>query len=118
MSVDTQWATKREVEQDREKVDALTAQVARLEVQIGATVREGDKHGATKADVSAVLLEVERVRAAVETTKGEVRSDVQSVRTELADVKSDIRWIKWFLGAGISLGTGVLLLLLRMAGLL
>ena len=73
------------MEQDREKVDAL------------------------KADVSAVLLEGERVRAAVETTKGEVRSDVHAVRTELADVKSDIRWIKWFLGAGISLGTGVVL---------
>ena len=77
--------------QDRERV-------AKLEVQIS----ESDKRLATKADVEKAI--------------SAVRSDIQSVQTELADVKSDMRWVKWFLGYGVTLGTGILLLLLRMVG--
>ena len=61
-----------------------------------------DKRLATKEDVEKAI--------------GTVRSDIQSVQTELADVKSDMRWVKWFLGYGVTLGTGILLLLLRMVG--
>ena len=61
-----------------------------------------DKRLATKEDVEKAI--------------GAVRSDIQSVQTELADVKSDMRWVKWFLGYGVTLGTGILLLLLRMVG--
>ena len=77
--------------QDRERV-------AKLEVQVD----ESDKRLATKEDVEKAI--------------SAVRSDIQSVQTELADVKSDMRWVKWFLGYGVTLGTGILLLLLRMAG--
>ena len=64
--------------------------------------------------------EISGVRSELKSDIAGVRVDVQSVRTELADVKSDMRWLKWLLGTGASLGvaigTGILLLLLRMAG--
>ena len=65
--------------------------LAKLEVQVG----ESDKRLATKADVEKAI--------------STVRSDIQSVQ-------SDMRWVKWFLGYGVTLGTGILLLLLRMVG--
>ena len=43
-----------------------------------------------------------------------------ALQSEIAGVKSDLGWLKWLLGTGVSLGiaigVGVLLLLLRMAG--
>ena len=43
-----------------------------------------------------------------------------ALQAEIAGVKSDLGWLKWLLGTGVSLGiaigVGVLLLLLRMAG--
>ncbi len=73
------------------------------------------------AGVQATLQsEIADVRSELKSDIAGVRVDVQSVRTELADVKSDMRWLKWLLGTGASLGvaigTGILLLLLRMAG--
>ena len=73
------------------------------------------------AGVQATLQsEISGVRSELKSDIAGVRVDVQSVRTELADVKSDMRWLKWLLGTGASLGvaigTGILLLLLRMAG--
>ena len=69
-----QWATREEVQaltaaqaQDREEFRAAQAQererISRLEVQVGESVRATDKYGATKADVTAVLVEVEKVRS-------------------------------------------------------
>ena len=73
------------------------------------------------AGVQATLQsEISGVRSELKSDIAGVRVDVQSVRTELADVKSDMRWLKWLLGTGASLGVaigpGILLLLLRMAG--
>ena len=65
-------------------------------------IRVADKRLATKEDVEKAI--------------SAVRSDIQSVKTEQAGVKSDMRWVKWFLGYGVTLGTGILLLLLRMVG--
>ena len=97
--------TREDVQALRDDIQALTVaqaqdreRVAKLEVQIS----ESDKRLATKADVEKAI--------------SAVRSDIQSVQTELADVKSDMRWVKWFLGYGVTLGTGILLLLLRMVG--
>ena len=86
-----QWATREEVQaltaaqtQDREEFRAAQAQererISRLEVQVGESVRATDKYGATKADVTAVLVEVEKVRSDVEAAKGEVRSDIRVLR--------------------------------------
>ena len=90
--------TREDVQALRDDIQALTVaqaqyreRVARLEVQIG----ESDKRLATKADVEKAI--------------SVVRSDIQSVQ-------SDMRWVKWFLGYGVTLGTGILLLLLRMVG--
>ena len=69
-----QWATREEVQaltaaqtQDREEFRAAQAQererISRLEVQVGESARATDKYGATKADVTAVLVEVEKVRS-------------------------------------------------------
>ena len=97
--------TREDVQALRDDIQALTVaqaqdreRVAKLEVQVD----ESDKRLATKEDVEKAI--------------SAVRSDIQSVQTELADVKSDMRWVKWFLGYGVTLGTGILLLLLRMAG--
>ena len=73
------------------------------------------KHLATKADVQAVRIEIAGVRYEL---KSEIfRSEQKSL---MADIKSDLLWMKWLLGIWVSLcvaiGTGVLLLLLRLAG--
>ena len=90
--------TREDVQALRDDIQALTVaqaqdreRVAKLEVQVG----ESDKRLATKADVEKAI--------------SAVRSDIQSVQ-------SDMRWVKWFLGYGVTLGTGILLLLLRMVG--
>ena len=82
-----QWATREEVQaltaaqaQDREEFRAAQAQererISRLEVQVGESVRATDRYGATKADVTVVLVEVEKVRSDVE----KVRSDIRVLR--------------------------------------
>ena len=90
--------TREDVQALRDDIQALTVaqaqdreRLAKLEVQVG----ESDKRLATKADVEKAI--------------SAVRSDIQSVQ-------SDMRWVKWFLGYGVTIGTGILLLLLRMVG--
>ena len=90
-----QWATREEVQaltaaqaqdreefraaqtQDREEFRAAQAQererISRLEVQVGESVRATDRYGATKADVTAVLVEVEKVRSDVEKVWSDIR---------------------------------------------
>ena len=100
-----QWATREEVQaltaaqtQDREEFRAAQAQererVSRLEVQVGESVRATDRYGATKADVTAVLVEVEKVRSDVE----KVRSDLEAAKGE---VRSDIRVLRIWLFVGV-----------------
>ena len=100
-----QWATREEVQaltaaqaQDREEFRAAQAQererVSRLEVQVGESVRATDRYGATKADVTVVLVEVEKVRSDVE----KVRSDVEAAKGE---VRSDIRVLRIWLFVGV-----------------
>ena len=74
---------KRSSGQLGKRVQALTAaqaqereRISRLEVQVGESVRATDRYGATKADVTAVLVEVEKVRSDVE----KVRSDIRVLR--------------------------------------
>ena len=100
-----QWATREEVQaltaaqtQDREEFRAAQAQererVSRLEVQVGESVRATDRYGATKADVTVVLVEVEKVRSDVE----KVRSDLEAAKGE---VRSDIRVLRIWLFVGV-----------------
>ena len=49
-------------------------------------------------------------------TKEDVEKAISTVRSDIQSVQSDMRWVKWFLGYGVTLGTGILLLLLRMVG--
>ncbi len=49
-------------------------------------------------------------------TKEDVEKAIGTVRSDIQSVQSDMRWVKWFLGYGVTLGTGILLLLLRMVG--
>lgn len=81
--------------QDRKEFQELAKQVAKLEVQVG----ESDKRLATKVDVERVI---------------------GSVQTEFADVKSDLRWLKWTLGIGVSgsiaVGVAVFVQVLRLSG--
>ena len=49
-------------------------------------------------------------------TKEDVEKAISAVRSDIQSVQSDMRWVKWFLGYGVTLGTGILLLLLRMVG--
>ena len=82
-------------------------------------LEEPHKHVATKADVQAVksALQSEIAGVRYELKSEIIRSEQKSL---MADIKSDLRWLKWLLGIGISLGviigTGGLLLLLRLAG--
>ena len=82
-------------------------------------LEESHKHVATKADVQAVksALQSEIAGVRYELKSEIIRSEQKSL---MADIKSDLRWLKWLLGIGISLGviigTGILLLLLRLAG--
>ena len=93
-------------------------------VKVESLLEESHKHVATREDVQAVRTELVGVQTALQSEIADVRSELAGVRSELkseiADVKSDMRWLKWLLGIGASLGvaigTGVLLLLLRMAG--
>ena len=114
--------------------------------KVEGLLEESHKHVATREDVQAVRTELVGVQAALQSeiagvqaalqseiagvqatlqseiagVRSELKSEIAGVRSELADVKSDIRWLKWLLGVGVSLGVaigaGVLLLLLRMAG--
>ena len=103
--------------------------------KVEGLLEESHKHVATREDVQAVRTELVGVQAALQSeiagvqatlqseiagVRSELKSEIAGVRSELADVKSDIRWLKWLLGIGVSLGVaigaGVLLLLLRMAG--
>ena len=72
MAVDTQWATREEVAQDRERVQALTdaqaqdrERISLLEVRVGEQL-------ATKEDVEKAI---------------------GSVKVDLASVKTSLRWI-------------------------
>ena len=82
-------------------------------------LEESHKHVATKADVQAAksALQSEIAGVRYELKSEIIRSEQKSL---MADIKSDLRWLKWLLGIGVSLsvaiGTGALLLLLRLAG--
>ena len=65
MAVDTQWATREEVQALKDARAADRERIARLEVQFD----ESDKRLATKADVADVRVEVERVRTEVASVK-------------------------------------------------
>ena len=112
--------------------------------KVESLLEEPHKHVATKADVQAVKsalqseiagvrVDVRSVRTELVGVQATLKSEIAGVRYELkseifrselkslmADIKSDLRWIKWLLGIGFYLGgiisTGILLLLLRMAG--
>ena len=95
MAVDTQWATREEVQALKDARAADRERIARLEVQFD----ESDKRLATKADVADVRVEgvrteVERVRTEVEG----VRTEVERVRTEVASVKKGQDVGLWLLG--------------------
>ena len=134
MSVDTQWATREEVAQDREKVQALTvAQVqdreklSRLDEKIENSVRFIDRHSATQAGVEkaidSVQSDIKSVQSDIKSVQSDIKSvqfDIKSVQIELTDVKSDMRWIKWLLGIGttavIALLVAALVQFLRLVG--
>ncbi len=90
MAVDTQWATREEVQALKDARAADRERIARLEVQFD----ESDKRLATKADVADVRVEVEGVRTEVE----RVRTEVERVRTEVASVKKGQDVGLWMLG--------------------
>ena len=106
----------------REDVQAVRTELVGVQAALQAEI------AGTKSDLQVEIAgvqatlqsEISGVRSELKSDIAGVRVDVQSVRTELADVKSDMRWLKWLLGTGASLGvaigTGILLLLLRMAG--
>ena len=83
MAVDTQWATREEVQALKDARAADRERIARLEVQFD----ESDKRLATKADVADVRVEVEGVR-----------TEVERVRTEVASVKKGQDVGLWLLG--------------------
>ena len=83
MAVDTQWATREEVQALKDARAADRERIARLEVQFD----ESDKRLATKADVADVRVEVEGVR-----------TEVERVRTEVASVKKGQDVGLWMLG--------------------
>ena len=141
MAVDTQWATREEVAQDREKVQALTvAQVqdreklSRLDEKIENSVRSIDRHSATQAgvekaidsvqsDIKSVQSDIKSVQFDIKSVQSDIKSvqfDIKSVQIELTDVKSDMRWIKWLLGIGttavIALLVAALVQFLRLVG--
>ena len=141
MAVDTQWATREEVAQDREKVQALTvAQVqdreklSRLDEKIENSVRSIDRHSATQAgvekaidsvqsDIKSVQSDIKSVQSDIKSVQFDIKSvqsDIKSVQIELTDVKSDMRWIKWLLGIGttavIALLVAALVQFLRLVG--
>ena len=115
-------ATKADVQAVKSDLQVEIAGVqAALQIEIAGTKSDLQAEIAgVRVDVQSVRTELVGVQAALQAEIADVRVDVQSVRTELADVKSDMRWLKWLLGAGVSLSialsTGILLLLLRMAG--
>ena len=96
----------------------LQAEIAGVKSDLQAEI------AGVRIDVQSVRTELVGVQTALQSEIADVRSELADVRSELkseiADVKSDMRWLKWLLGIGASLGvaigTGVLLLLLRMAG--
>ena len=97
MAVDTQWATREEVQALKDARAADRERIARLEVQFD----ESDKRLATKADVADVRVEVEGVRTEVEGVRTEVervRTEVERVRTEVASVKKGQDVGLWMLG--------------------
>ena len=134
MSVDTQWATREEVAQDREKVQALTAaqvqdreKLSRLDEKIENSVRSIDRHSATQAGVEkaidSVQSDIKSVQFDIKSVQSDIKSvqfDIKSVQIELTDVKSDMRWIKWLLGIGttavIALLVAALVQFLRLVG--
>ena len=97
---------------------ALQSEIADVRVDVQSVRTElADVQAALQEDVQAVRTELVGVQATLQAETAGIRSELKS---EIADVKSDMRWLKWLLGIGASLGiaigTGVLLLLLRMAG--
>ena len=63
MAVDTQqWASREELQALTAAQEQVRDRLSTLEGRFGESVRATDKHGATKADVTAVLVEVEKVR--------------------------------------------------------
>ena len=95
MAVDTgtqQWATREEVAQDRERVQALTAaqaqdrdKLSRLDEKIKNSVRI-DRHSATQAGV-------EKAIDSVQSDIKSVQSDIKSVQIEQAGVKASLHWM-------------------------
>ena len=123
MAVETQWASRKELQvltaaqdQVREQQSADRERIAKLEGQFG----ESDKRGATKADIADVRVEVESVRTEVESVRTEVesvrtevervRTEVERVRTEMAGVKKDVGVNRWLLYLVLS---GLVLMLFR-----
>ena len=109
MSVDTQWATREEVAQDREKIQALTAaqvqdreKLSRLDEKIENSVRSIDRHSATKEDVEKAIDSVQSDIKSVQSDIKSVQSDIKSVQIEQAGVKASLRWITWLLSIGFS----------------
>ena len=102
MAVETQWASREELQaltvaqdQVRDQQTADRERIAKLEGQFG----ESDKRGATKADIADVRVEVESVR-----------TEVERVRTEMAGVKKDVGVNRWLLYLVLS---GLVLMLFR-----
>ena len=95
MSVDTQWATREEVAQDREKL-------SRLDEKIENSVRSIDRHSATKEDVEKAIDSVQSDIKSVQSDIKSVQSDIKSVQIEQAGVKASLRWITWLLSIGFS----------------
>ena len=116
MSVDTQWATREEVAQDRERVQALTAaqaqdrdKLSRLDEKIENSVRSIDRHSATQAGVEkaidSVQSDIKSVQSDIKSVQSDIKSvqsDIKSVQIEQAGVKASLRWITWLLSIGFS----------------
>ena len=95
MSVDTQWATREEVAQDRDKL-------SRLDEKIENSVRSIDRHSATQAGVEKAIDSVQFDIKSVQSDIKSVQSDIKSVQIEQAGVKASLRWITWLLSIGFS----------------
>ena len=102
MSVDTQWATREEVAQDREKL-------SRLDEKIENSVRSIDRHSATQAGVEkaidSVQFDIKSVQSDIKSVQSDIKSvqsDIKSVQIEQAGVKASLRWITWLLSIGFS----------------
>lgn len=67
---------------------------------------------ATKADVMAVKLDLEKTRSElkeeISSVRAELKEDIAAVRADLTDIRGDIKTLRWMFGFGLGLGVLVL----------